>query len=85
MSNLLMLNAKDNVAVCLTDGQIGETFSLTAKDGHKTGSIKLLDAVPFAHKVARVDIDQGEKIFKYGEMHSCCQHTRWPRSIWIRS
>ena len=68
MSNLLRMNEKDNVAVCLAKGEAGETFTLTAKDGSKSGSIKLLDAVPFAHKAALVDIGQGEHIIKYGEI-----------------
>jgi altronate dehydratase small subunit len=68
MSDLLMMHAKDNVAVCLADGRIGATIPLRAKDGRASGTITLLDAIPFAHKVARIDIGPGEKIVKYGEI-----------------
>ena len=68
MNNLLMMNAKDNVAVCLMDGKTGETVTLNAKDGSKSGSIKLLEDTPFAHKVALVNVAPGEHIIKYGEI-----------------
>ena len=68
MNNLLMMHAKDNVAVCLADGKAGEMLPLTAKDGSNAGSIKLLEDTPFAHKVALADIAPGEHITKYGEL-----------------
>lgn len=68
MNNLLMMNEKDNVAVCLVDGKAGETVTLNAKDGSESGSIKLLEDMPFAHKVALVDFAPGEQIIKYGEI-----------------
>ncbi len=68
MNNLLMINDKDNVAVCLADGKSGETVTLTAKDGSKSGSLRLIEEIPFAHKVALVDIAPGEHIIKYGEI-----------------
>ena len=68
MNNLLMMSAKDNVAVCLADGKTGETVTLTAKDGSKSGSLSLIEDIPFAHKVALVDIAPGEHIIKYGEI-----------------
>ena len=68
MNNLLMMNAKDNVAVCMMDGKAGETLTLKAKDGSQSGSIELLEDTPFAHKVALVDVAPGEHIIKYGEI-----------------
>jgi altronate dehydratase small subunit len=68
MNNLLMMSDKDNVAVCLADGRAGETVTLTAKDGSKSGSLSLIEEIPFAHKVALVNIAPGEHIIKYGEI-----------------
>jgi altronate dehydratase small subunit len=82
MNNLLMMSDKDNVAVCLADGRSGETVTLTAKDGSRSGetvtltakdgsrsgSLRLIEEIPFAHKVALADIAPGEHIIKYGEI-----------------
>jgi altronate dehydratase small subunit len=68
MNNLLKMSEKDNVAVCLGDGKPGETLTLTAKDGGKLGPVKLMEEIPFAHKVALDDISTGDHIVKYGEI-----------------
>ena len=68
MNNLLKMSEKDNVAVCLADGKLGETLSLTTKDGDKLDSVRLMEEIPFAHKVAIEDISQGYHIIKYGEI-----------------
>ena len=68
MNNLLMMSDKDNVAVCLADAKPGETVTLTEKDGSKSGSLELIEEIPFAHKVALVDIAPGEHVIKYGEI-----------------
>ena len=68
MNTLLLMHAKDNVAVCLADGRAGETVMPKTKDGRKLESIKLLDDTPYAHKVALTDIAPGEHIMKYGEV-----------------
>jgi altronate dehydratase small subunit len=67
MNKLLIMNKGDNVGVCLADGKTGEKVSLKAKDGVESGTINLEEDTPFAHKVALIDISQGEKIIKYGE------------------
>ena len=68
MNNLLKMSAKDNVAVCLADGKPGETVTLTAKNGDALGSVRLMEATPFAHKVAIEDVPLGKHIIKYGEI-----------------
>jgi altronate dehydratase small subunit len=68
MNNLLKMSEKDNVAVCLADGKPGETVTLTAKNGARLGSVRLLEATPFAHKVAIEDVAHGTHIIKYGEI-----------------
>lgn len=57
MNELLRIHQKDNVAVALmplSKGRIGE--------------LELLQAIPFAHKVALSDILKNQAIIKYGEM-----------------
>lgn len=62
------MSEKDNVAVCLADGKPGEIVTLNAKDGGDLGSVKLMDEIPFAHKVALENLSAGEHIIKYGEI-----------------
>ena len=57
---LMKLDEKDNVAVILSDGKIG--------DKEKCGKeeIGLLNDIPFGHKCALNDIKKGDLIIKYG-------------------
>lgn len=68
MNTLLKMHTKDNVAVCLADGMPDETVTLTAKNGDKLGSVKLMEETPFAHKVALEVIPLGAHVIKYGEI-----------------
>ncbi len=63
---LMVMHAKDNVAVCLRPMQAGEAVELT-RNG-KTLSIKLRDAVPVGHKIALSPVACGQPIVKYGEI-----------------
>ena len=56
MSKLFKINDKDNVAVALEDLKKGEIID----------NIKLLDDIPFGHKVLLNDLKSGENIIKYG-------------------
>lgn len=56
MSKLFKINDKDNVAVALEKLKKGEII----------GNIKLLDDIPFGHKVLLNDLKHGENIIKYG-------------------
>lgn len=56
MSKLFKINDKDNVAVALEELKKGEII----------GNIKLLDDIPFGHKVLLNDLKSGENIIKYG-------------------
>lgn len=68
MENILMMNEKDNVAVCLKDATANETVAVEQKAGGDLRSITLVNDVPFAHKVSLADIKVGELIIKYGEV-----------------
>lgn len=56
MSKLFKINDKDNVAVALEELKKGEIID----------NIKLLDDIPFGHKVLLNDLKSGENIIKYG-------------------
>lgn len=56
MSKLFKINNKDNVAVALEKLKKGEIID----------NIKLLDDIPFGHKVLLNDLKHGENIIKYG-------------------
>lgn len=56
MSKLFKINDKDNVAVALEELKKGEIID----------NIKLLDNIPFGHKVLLNDLKSGENIIKYG-------------------
>lgn len=56
MSKLFKINDKDNVAVALEELKKGEIIDNT----------KLLDDIPFGHKVLLSDLKNGENIIKYG-------------------
>lgn len=56
MNKLFKINDKDNVAVALEELKKGEIID----------NIKLLDDIPFGHKVLLNDLKSGENIIKYG-------------------
>lgn len=56
-SELLIIDAQDNVAVALKDISKGERIS----------GILFKDSIPIYHKVAIQDIPCGNRIIKYGE------------------
>jgi altronate dehydratase small subunit len=64
--SLMIMDAKDNVAVCLRALIAGEEIRVTLNE--KTLSLKILEAVPLGHKVALSQIASGQAITKYGEI-----------------
>lgn len=68
MESVLMMNEKDNVAVCLKDGKAGEVVVVERKTDKSTYEITLTNDIPFAHKLALEDVKKGEIIYKYGEV-----------------
>lgn len=60
--SILIIHAKDNVAVALRDLETGETATAA-----NTGPITVLEPIPASHKIALADIRKGETVIKYGE------------------
>jgi altronate dehydratase small subunit len=71
---IMIMNTKDNVAVCLRNFEKGETVFVAASgDAQKIDpkidpKIKLIDPIPLGHKIALADIGTGDSVIKYGEI-----------------
>ena len=61
MKALLLLSEKDNVLTCTTDVKKGETLE------YSDGTITAVNDILIYHKIAKVFIGKGEKVYKYGE------------------
>lgn len=62
----LMVDDKDNVAVCLHDIEAGTEAAVRL--GKDNIPVTAGGAIPRGHKIAMGDIAKGEKIIKYGEI-----------------
>lgn len=61
MNAVIFLNARDSVATTTRPFQAGEEIQV---DGL---TIRVLQNIPFAHKVAVKAVAKGESVYKYGE------------------
>ena len=64
--DIMIMNDKDNVGVCLRDLKLGDTVSIMK--GNTDTKLNVSDEIPRGHKIAIVDIKTGETIIKYGEV-----------------
>lgn len=62
----LAMDVKDHVATALKDLRAGETIQYRLDDD--LISLRLIEDIPFGHKVAIVDIVKGTDVRKYGEI-----------------
>lgn len=58
---VIVLHAGDNVATAVSDLAPGDVLDIGAI------ALKVVDAVPFGHKVALAPISRGSAVIKYGE------------------
>jgi len=63
---LMIMHAKDNVAVCLRPVPAGEDIEVSHRE--KSILLRMIQAVPLGHKVALAAIAAGQPIIKYGEI-----------------
>jgi altronate dehydratase small subunit len=61
----ILVDEKDNVATALC--QLGKGDSIPVGVEGRNVSIVLSQDIPFGHKFALTDIQQGEAVIKYGE------------------
>ncbi|MBO8458754.1 MAG: UxaA family hydrolase, partial [Bacteroidetes bacterium] len=60
MTDILKINAADNVAVAIVPQKAGAQVNIDGK------SIQLLQDIPAGHKIALQDFAEGENVIKYG-------------------
>jgi altronate dehydratase small subunit len=65
MPRAIVLNRADNVATLIDAGRAGETCAL---QGESSGEVKLLQDVPFGHKLCIRDTPAGAEVLKYGQI-----------------
>jgi altronate hydrolase len=61
MRKVLILDPRDNIAVCLVDLNVGDVVE------QDNFSITALSQIPRGHKIASSDIAKNDGIIKYGE------------------
>ena len=61
MRKILILDPRDNIAVCLADLSAGDQIE------QDDISIKVLSNIPRGHKIATAEIAKNDGIIKYGE------------------
>lgn len=64
--NALMLDTRDNVVTCVEEVKAGSEVVYRGADG--LASITAIQDIPYCHKVALHDVNEGEAVIKYGEM-----------------
>ncbi|WP_420565803.1 UxaA family hydrolase [Thalassobaculum sp.] len=66
--HLLVHDRKDNVGVVVVENLAAGTDMLCRiTEDNSTFHLKVLDDVPIGHKVALVDLSEGDTAIKYGE------------------
>ncbi len=66
MSNAVVIDSKDNVAVAIEPLEKGMTAEIRFQNGREV-SLAMVTDVPIYHKLSIVDIPQDSPIVKYGE------------------
>jgi altronate dehydratase small subunit len=64
--DILVVDARDNVATALRPLEKGESLEIGA--GGATLEVTVLEPIAFGHKIALVDLEPGEQLLKYGEL-----------------
>ena len=62
----IMLRENDNVATALRDLAVGEEIVVGIQE--RSLRVRIGQPIQFGHKVATIDIGQGDNVLKYGEV-----------------
>ena len=62
----IILNPKDNVATAISDLEAGNVVEMEMDKN--TISVRLVDAIPFGHKLSLSHIESDSPVIKYGEV-----------------
>lgn len=68
MARALRIDEVDNVATLLSQASSGEIVEIVSGGGSIIDRVEALESIPFGHKIALIDIGEGEEIIKYGEV-----------------
>lgn len=63
--NALMMDQTDNVVTCVADVEAGGMVYY--RNGEEVCSLVAEERIPYCHKIAIKDVEEGEEIIKYGE------------------
>lgn len=66
MRNAVIIDERDNVVVATYELKAGDEVTYPLPSGGE-GHLMAVQDIPLFHKIAREDIDKGEKVVKYGE------------------
>lgn len=80
MINAILLDQKDNVVTCVREVAKGETVAW--RDGEAVKTIVAEETIPYCHKIALVDIGEGDEVIKYGELIGKAD-TAIPAGHWV--
>ena len=64
--NALMMDEIDNVVTCVTEVAKGE--DVVYQKGSELLSVRAEEDIPYCHKIALKDFDEGDEVLKYGEL-----------------
>ena len=64
----IQIDEKDNVATATSDINAGEQLEIISPDGKIIHTPKVIEQIPFGHKLAINHILKGQNLIKYGEI-----------------
>ena len=64
--NALMMDLTDNVVTCVREVSAGE--EVLYRRGEELCTLRAEEAIPYCHKIALTDLNEGAEVFKYGEL-----------------
>ncbi len=68
MKKAIQIDGRDNVATVTSEVEKGEAVEVLSPEGEILVKPKVVDDVPFGHKIALRGLGKGDEIFKYGEV-----------------
>ena len=64
--NALLMDQRDNVVTCVTVVPAGEP--VVYRRGDQLCSLTAAEEIPYCHKIALADLEEGDQVIKYGEL-----------------
>jgi altronate dehydratase small subunit len=68
MKKAIQIDESDNVATVTLDVEEGEVVEVLSPAGDVVCTPRVLVHVPFGHKIALVELVEGDEVVKYGEV-----------------